>query len=114
MPPGKPPNIKQFGTIIKDIGATNPGDLVAHYPMLLYKTLLQVKRVGCIIHHVPVPGDQIRFKRFRPDGLRPELDLLLVRTEIVEVAQAGCSATHKTASFRLEYAEYALHYLRIE
>src|SRR5258707_10593587 len=110
MPPGKPPNIKQFGTIVKDIGATNPGNLVAHYPMFLHKTLLQVKRVGCIIHHVPVPGDRIRLKRFRPDRPCPELDMLLVWPEIVEVAQARCSATHKAASFRLEYAEHALHY----
>src|SRR5207249_1746057 len=52
MPPGEPADVEQFDTIVEDVGAADPGDLVAHHAAIPDEALLQVQRVGRVIDHV--------------------------------------------------------------
>jgi len=43
---------------------------------------------------------RLRFERFRLHSFRPEFNLLLVRSHIIEVAKPCCRATDETTTFR--------------
>src|SRR5437588_13113046 len=114
LPPGKAADIQQFATIIEYISAADPGYFIAYYLSLSCESLLQVQRVGSIVHPMAFPGNCITLKGFGYNCSRPGFDLLLVRANIVEIAQARGSATHKAALFSREHIEHALHHRRIE
>src|SRR5256714_14589626 len=103
MPPGKAAHAQQPGTIIENISAADPGDFVTHYLPISYKSLLQVQGVSSIVHHMTFPGDGSGCERFGTDPSRPDFDVLLVRANIVQVAQTCCRATNKATLFSLQY-----------
>src|SRR5437870_4216727 len=100
-PPGKATHAHQPGTIIKNISPTDPGDFVTHHPPISYQPLLQVERVSRVIHFMAFPGNCSRPERFGADPARPDFDILLVRANIIEVAQTCCRTTNKTTTFSL-------------
>src|SRR5919202_1699378 len=43
VPPRKPADVEQLGTIVENVGAADPGDLVAHHAAIACEPLLQVQ-----------------------------------------------------------------------
>jgi hypothetical protein len=108
MPPGESTYTLQLGAIIKHIGAANPGDFVAHHLSGICQELFQMQGVGSIVHEVALPGNRSLLEWFWPHRSRSEFDMLLVRPDVMEIAEASCRAANKAAAFGLEHAKHAL------
>lgn len=113
-PKGETANIEQFLTVEQHVSPSHPSDLVTHHVSVRCQTLLQVEGIGGVIHHVAFPGQRIGSKRLGTNRSMPELDVLLMWPNIVQILQAGSGTSHEPASLGSEHCDHALDYRGIE
>src|SRR5215213_3889636 len=106
VPPTEATDGEELLPVKEDVCPTHPGDLVAHSPALAHQLLFQVERVGRVVDTLAVPGDGLAVELFWNYRSLPQLDVLLVRPHVVEVAQAGCRAADKSAMLRLDHCQH--------
>src|SRR6185312_10287340 len=100
LPPGKASNTQQLGPVKKHICTTHPGDLIAHHRgSARHQLLLQVERIGRIVDQVPIPRERFGCEWLWFDWSAPQLDVLLLRPLIMQVAGTSSGTAHKAAAF---------------
>src|SRR5215211_21483 len=93
VPPTEATDGEQLLPVKEHICPSDPGDLVAHGLAITHQLLFQVERVGGVIDVLAVPGNGVPVEGFWNDGSLPQLDALLMWSDIVQVIQACGRAT---------------------